>query len=357
MSTVSAVPQPIPPPPDPTVDLTEGAPPDVAPVADVCVFAPSMLLTVTVEATASDEEGPGEVHVHAGGQGYWLTRLLCGLGHRPILCTSLGGETGAVIRGLLAAEGLAVDLVTVEGATAAYVHDRRCGDRQEVVRTGDPGLSRHERDDLYGATLESAITTGVCVLTGRPTPAAIETGFYRRLGADLGTTGVAVIGDLHGEELDAFLEKGRLQVLKVSDEDLLADGMITERDLDDPTDAGLRTAMSSLADRGVDMVVVSRVHRPTLALVGGRLLAASPPRLSEADHHGAGDSMTAALVRATLESLEPADALRLACAAGAANVTRHGLTTVAPSLVDRLAELVQVTEHPTPSDRPSKEGP
>ena len=84
--------------------------------------------------------------------------------------------------------------MTVEGATAAYVHDRRCGDRQEVVRTGDPGLSRHERDDLYGATLEPAITTGVCVLTWRPTPAAIETGFYRRLGADLGTTGVAVIG-------------------------------------------------------------------------------------------------------------------------------------------------------------------
>ena len=41
----------------------------------VCVFAPAPLLTVTIEQPSSDR-GDGEVHLHPGGQGFWIARLL-----------------------------------------------------------------------------------------------------------------------------------------------------------------------------------------------------------------------------------------------------------------------------------------
>ena len=45
----------------------------------VCVFAPAPILTVTVEAAEDERE---ELHVHAGGQGFWVARMLGVLGAR-----------------------------------------------------------------------------------------------------------------------------------------------------------------------------------------------------------------------------------------------------------------------------------
>lgn len=301
-----------------------------------CVFAPGLLLTVTVEGDPQ-EARPAEVHLHAGGQGLWLSRMLQRLGHRVVLATALGGEPGAVVAGLVADEDVELAAVRVAEPTAAYVHDRREGERDEIVRTPEPALSRHERDDLYGLTLQHAVAAGVCVVTGRPPGSTIDVDFYRRLGADLSNLGVRTVGDLHGEELDAFLDEGRLDVLKASDEDLVADGRLEEGG-----DLGSAAAKLSLADVG--LVVVSSADRPTMARAGDRWLEADSPRLHAADHRGSGDSMTAALVAAVIRDLDHADALRLACAAGAANVTRHGLATADPGLIDELARRVEVRE-------------
>jgi 1-phosphofructokinase len=87
---------------------------------------------------------------------------------------------------------------------------------------------------------------------------------YRRLAADLRAAGKVVVADLAGSRLDAVLEGG-IDVLKVSDEELAADG---------------------LAESG----------------------------------------------------------LRLGTAAGAANVTRHGLGSADAELVQSLLPLVEVRE-------------
>jgi 1-phosphofructokinase len=72
----------------------------------VCVFAPAPLLTVTIESSrhgdADDAAEPlddeGELHLHVGGQGYWVARMLRTLGIDVVLCATFGGETGAVAR-------------------------------------------------------------------------------------------------------------------------------------------------------------------------------------------------------------------------------------------------------------------
>ena len=58
---------------------------------------------------------------------------------------------------------------------------------------------------------------------------------------------------------------------------------------------------------------------------GGEVIAeAEPPRVTAVDTVGAGDAFTAALTVALVEGQQPANALRFACAAGAAAATRPG---------------------------------
>lgn len=296
----------------------------------VCVFAPALFATVTIE------QGDGEfdaIHFHLGGQGFWVTRMVKELGERPILCAPVGGESGDVLRGLVASTGLDFAAVRMAGETPAYVHDRRQGDRDVVATARSPELTRHEIDDLFGKTLRHAIGAGVCVITGRPTGVELGTDFYRRLGVDLAAAGVRTIGDFHGEELESFLAGGPLEMLKVSDEDLGKDGA---------DEADLWEAMAALNESGARSVVVSRGSVGALGLFDGKRMRATTPEFEVVDHTGAGDSMTAALAVAMVQSLDAVEALKLACAAGAANVTRHGLGSSPADLVKRLTDLITV---------------
>lgn len=68
----------------------------IGPESRICVFAPSLYLTVTIEERDGAHES-GEVHLHPGGQGFWIARMLGELGGNPVLCGPVGGEVGAVL--------------------------------------------------------------------------------------------------------------------------------------------------------------------------------------------------------------------------------------------------------------------
>ena len=70
----------------------------------LAVFAPSPVLTITVEP---GPERPA-VHLHAGGQGFWVARLAATLGCEATLCCALGGEPGRVLRTPIEAEPIAL---------------------------------------------------------------------------------------------------------------------------------------------------------------------------------------------------------------------------------------------------------
>jgi 1-phosphofructokinase len=108
----------------------------------VCVFSPVTLLTVTLERVPDGED---ELHLHAGGQGVWMARMIVTLGGRAVLCAPLGGETGAVIRGLLEGEGIAVRAVETAEASPAWIHDRRGGERQVIWEAAPAIRSRSRR--------------------------------------------------------------------------------------------------------------------------------------------------------------------------------------------------------------------
>jgi 1-phosphofructokinase len=202
-----------------------------------------------------------DVHLHAGGQGVWVGRMVATLGVPVRLCGCFGGETGLLLQVLVEREDMELVAITSEAANAAYVHDRRSGEREVVAQMSPPPLSRHEVDQLYGAVILEALEAGVCVLTGTPSPDVVPVDVYRRLAEDVRANGATVVADLSGDQLSAALEGG-VDVLKVSHEQLRKDERI-----DDDDEEQLLKAMRQLRADGAVNVVVSRADRPTLAIV------------------------------------------------------------------------------------------
>jgi len=137
--------------------------------ARATVFAPSPVLTVTIEAQPDDRP---EIHVHAGGQGVWIARMLATLGLDVHLCAPFGGETGGVLVNLLEREPVVVHRVSTSAGNGAYVHDRRDGDRSEVATVDPPVLDRHELDELCNLALVEGFESDVVVL-GEPDGAPV----------------------------------------------------------------------------------------------------------------------------------------------------------------------------------------
>lgn len=297
------------------------------------VFAPSPLLTITVEALPG---GSAQTHLHAGGQGVWIARMLARLAVDVVVCGPFGGETGAVLSTLVERERIGLCRAPSAADNGSYIHDRRGGERQVVVSVPPPLLSRHELDDLYSIALVEGLESDAAVLAGPDGERVLPPDTYRRLASDLTGGGVPVIADLSGECLDAAAA-GRATVLKVSHEDLIGDGHASS---DDP--AELMRAMDGLARAGATMVIVSRAAQPALVLADGRFTEVRVPAFEPVDHRGAGDSMTAGLAAGLARGADLDEALRLGAAAGALNSTRHGLATGDRTQIDRLARRIEI---------------
>jgi 1-phosphofructokinase len=311
------------------------------PSSHTCVIAPSPQLTITVEDGSDDE-----IHLHAGGQGVWIARMLHTLRIDTTLVASFGGEIGNVLRGLLRADDVEVQPVPVTASNGAYIHDRRSGDRQVLAVHPAEVLARHDRDDFYSASLAAGLDAGLCVLGGYdPSSEVIPADDYRRLVVDLKSNGTTTVADLSGDLRDAVLAGG-VDVVKTSDEDLAGDGTVSE----DPSDAELLELMARWADRGVEHVVVTRGTRGTLVLSRGRAVRVTAPRVEVRDHRGAGDSVTAGIAAGLARGESFLEAVRLGVAAAALNVTRRGLATGRASDIEELIGHVDV-DHLPPEER------
>lgn len=300
-----------------------------------CVVAPSLALSVMIEH--DDAQNGVDIHLHPAGQGFWIARLLAQLGCKAVLCGPVGGEPGAVLETLVPMWGVEFAAVRTSRPTSCVIEDRRSGTATEIARERDLTMHRHDVDQLFDSVFELALSTSVTVVTGRSSETCVPLSFFQRLGEDLAATGVQTIGDLHGPELGAFLERGRLAVLKISHEDLVENGVIAE-----PSDAAIGAAIRLLERYDIGWLVVSQAEQGAVVALNGLILKARPPILRAVDHRGSGDSMTAALTAALMRNIDGETAIRLACAAGAANVTRHGLGSASAGLIEQLAEHVQI---------------
>ena len=303
----------------------------------VMVFAPAPQLTITIEPSSAGSE----VHLHAGGQGLWQARMIHALGADVTLCCALGGETGRVLRTLITAEGVDLAAVDVAAANGSYVHDRRGGTRVEVAYSHGHSLSRHDQDDLYGTVIAHGLAARMSLLSGVTESDIVPPDIYRRLTGDLRRNGGLVMADLCGEYLDAALESG-LDLVKIADDELVTDGRAAS-----PAPGDLLTAMRNLRAQGALTVIATRAERPALLLTGdNQVTEIVVPRLEPVDSTGAGDSMTAAIATVVATGGDLLAAMATGAAAGALNVTRHGLGTGNADAIARLARLIRLMPQP-----------
>lgn len=300
-------------------------------MSDVTIFAPSPALTVTVEGHPDGDE----IHFHAGGQGVWQARMLVRFGLTVTMCSVLTGESGAVVGHLLEDEGITVVAIRRDGRASTYIHDRRGDDRDVFAEEIGEPLGRHELDELYSATVSEALRSKLVILSGPVGEDALPADTYRRLAADLRQAGCRVVVDLAGDRLAAAV-KGGVDVLKVSDEELQAAGLLRDDSL-----SAMMATMQDLRKQGAETVIVTRASEPLLLLDEDGFLEVTPPEMQVTDTRGAGDSLTAGVVAGLAQNESARNAVTLGAAAGALNVTRHGLGTGDPEAIRRLRETVR----------------
>lgn len=302
----------------------------------IAVFAPSPVLGIIVEP------GPDqpEIHLHAGGQGFWVAHMASLLGAEVTLCCALGGESGGVLRSVIEAERVSVHSVDAPAANGSYIHDRRSGSRVEFAAADSHPLDRHAADALYGIALTAGLDADVTILTGPQPRDLVDADVYRRLAADLRANGCTVTADLCGPALTAALSGG-LDVLKISHHELIADGYAHSDAFED-----LVNGARALEEAGAEHVLLSRSAEPAIVLIGDErssdVIELRGPRFEPLDPRGSGDSMSAALAVGLASGMEPIEALRLAVAAGALNATRRGLGTGTRDEIEDLLHHVTV---------------
>ncbi|WP_306232569.1 1-phosphofructokinase family hexose kinase [Agrococcus beijingensis] len=302
----------------------------------VLVFAPAPILTVTIE----EHRDEPDVHFHVGGQGVWQARMLTALGVDAVLVCTVAGEAGAITRHLLDDEGFRVVTIDREGVSPAYVHDRRGGKRVAIVEAQGEPLSRHALDALYSATLREAAEADLVILSGPDGETMLEADVYRRLASDMRELGLTVLVDLAGNRLEAALAGG-VDVLKVSHEELVADGRVDD---DGDDEQQLLDAAQSLVDDGVSLVAVTRASEGSIVVGGGGAWRVVAPELEPVDPRGAGDSYTAGLASVLAAGGSHAEAVRTGAAAGAVNATRRGLGTGDAEAIRAIARKVDLQQ-------------
>jgi 1-phosphofructokinase len=132
--------------------------------------------------------------------------------------------------------------------------------------------------------------------------------------------------------------EGGVRYLKVSHTELIEAGYCHGESPEELA-AGARRLQEGSKAEGL---IVSRADKHAMALVDGRFLEIEGPRFEAIEHRGAGDSMTAGLAVGCARKLAPEAIFRLAVAAGALNVTRHGLGSGHGAVIEEMAQRVNV---------------
>ena len=288
---------------------------------------------------------PSREEWQTGGKGVNVARVLAALGCEAAAVCPVGGETGAQFLELAKAEGVRALPVEVDAPTRVIDTWAREGDFAQRVdyRAGSP-LSEAELDRVEAALWEAlagARVLAVCGSAPGEAAAGRVAGILRRAKE----MGVTTVLDSNGPAL--------LQGVAALP-DLLKPN---ERELESLTGSPDPASAWALIKRGVGRVLVSLGARGCCLVgadahgaaellpltLGARAEVYVPaPQIKTVNPVGSGDSMLAGYLWAALRGLADEEALRIACAAGAANAAmfpaaRVGWNDISPLLGGGLA--------------------
>jgi sugar/nucleoside kinase (ribokinase family) len=275
--------------------------PDLVVVGDVMVD-----VAVSSDALRRGGDVHGEVRLRPGGSAANAAVWAAGASAR----VRLHGRVGDDLAGRLVTEALrerGVDpamAVDAANSTGTMLIVTEAGDRSMVAHRG--ANARLRLDDLPGRIAAGAVlVSGYLLFDPGSEPAAVAA--LERAQARHAAVDAASWPMIEDYGADAFLTStaGASMILANALEARALTG------LQDPEDAA-----GALADRYGAAAVKLGSEGALLVMDRDRLRSAAPP-ISEGDPTGAGDAFDGVLLAALARGVEPAAALRAACAAGA----------------------------------------
>lgn len=251
----------------------------------------------------------------AGGKGVNVASVLADLGHACAVTGFLGEDNDRIFETQFAARAIADHFLRTPGSTRINVklNDPQSGNTTDINMTASAPAS--DALVLLRATIAAlcAGTARVFVLAGS-LPPGVPADYYAQLAHDLKAAGKIVVIDTSGAPFAAALA-GKPDLVKPNRHELETWLGRTLPDL-----ASIIEGAQALRAAGPAQVIVSLGEEGALLLNEQGCWHARPPKVNVVSTVGAGDSMVAGWISATLQAFAPDQALRLATASAAARV-------------------------------------
>ena len=284
-----------------------------------------------VNRVSSSREDPG-------GKGINVSRVIGKLGGTSRAAVILGGATGSKIEAALNEEGVAcwTFMIFGESRTNLKVVDVKRGTNTDINEPG-PEIPEGLLERVISCLLAELKPGDVVVLSGS-LPKGVPTDIYAQWCRRITEAGGLVFLDADGAALREGLA-AKPYLAKPNDAEL---SRLVGRELtriDEIVDAAREIVAS-----GVEHVVVSLGGSGAVFVSADKVLRAYSPKVDVVSTVGAGDSVVATLAYAHDEGLDTQEAIRLSMAAGSAAVMQPGTMAPERSLIDELAQKVEIEE-------------
>jgi 1-phosphofructokinase len=264
-----------------------------------------------------------------GGKGIGVSRVLTALGVYNCALGFAGGFHGAELEARLLERGIQCNFTPIEEETRSniVIHEKSTG-RQLLLSSKGPRIFPEELE-RFCSDLDT-IEDPEMVSIGGSLPEGVKPDIYRTVIRNLSQRGIRVLLDADGEALEAGISAGPYAIKPNLRELSLAVGRNVSG-LDEIIDAA-----GELADKGVELVLVSMGAKGILLVRGRQRILASPPVVQIKNTVGAGDSAVAGFIYGVLKGHDLELSLRYAVAAGTATTLREGTALAEKEDVMRL---------------------
>ena len=254
------------------------------------------------------------LYLSAGGKGLNAGRAAQTLGIDALTVGFIGGYSGKLLKELAAAEGLKASWLELDGIETKMSHllQHRDGDTTVINEPG-PALRQDQVEAFIRFVIDKSKDHQAAVFAGS-VPPGFAAEDYLRLCQAVKAQVSHVLVDTPGKTLKAIISSPGGFCIKVNREEL---SEALSREL--PDAAAVIQACRELIAQGADTVCVTLGRDGAIACNAETGIKACCHSVYAVSSVGSGDSFTAGLSLFMLKGLPLSEALRWACAGGAAN--------------------------------------
>jgi 1-phosphofructokinase len=299
---------------------------------------PAVDKTVLIDNfTAGSVNRVSDVRLDAGGKGINVSKVIASLGGESLATGILGGNAGTFIKEYLDSSGIANNFVTVQGETRTNLKivDSVKGENTDINEIG-PNISRVDIEQVKSIMHNNQGADNIIVLSGS-VPAGVSKDIYKELILTAKQSGSRTILDADGELLKYGLEAGPYLIKpNIHELERLFGVKIYN------IETAIKYSLEIKNKFGIEVVVVSIGEEGALFISNTSIIVAEGIKVKVGSTVGAGDSMVAALAYSINRGYTFEDTVRLAVAAGTANVMTNGTQPAELELINGFIDVVKI---------------